>query len=329
MQYTTIKGYSGLGALGMLALFLTAGVFLGALIQTVIGMQMVPEGTPFSTLPNEIIKAMKDPKNIGLLRTAQVLGTLTMLFIPALLYNWLVNGGSWFWLGFNKYITVTQIAIGFGIIFIANILAAPLAELSKSIVANFHSLNTMAKQMEAAYNEQVILLSNLKNWGDWALAIIIMAFFPAVFEEVFFRGAMQNLFEKWWKHPMAAIIVSSVIFSIIHFSVYLFISRVILGFVLGLMYYKTRNTWVNIVAHFLNNAIAVSQLFYLNRNGGISDPNAIEPDVPMWVGLPALAILVGLFILLQKYSAIQREKIIVKEQLLIAEADPFSSITKK
>jgi membrane protease YdiL (CAAX protease family) len=252
-----------------------------------------------------------------------------MLFIPAILYNLVVNGKNWFWLGFNKHITVTQIAIGFGLIFMANVLAAPLADLSKLVVANFGELDVMAKKMEADYNEQVILLSNLRNWGDWALALLIMAFFPAVFEEVFFRGAMQNLFEKWWRQPIAAIIVSSIIFSIIHFSVYLFLSRLILGFVLGLMFYKTRNTWVNIVAHFLNNAIAVSQLLYLSRNGGVQDPKAIEPEFPLWIALPALAILTGLFLLLQKHSATQKEKIRVQEQLLIAEADPFSSIAKK
>lgn len=329
MQYTTIKGYSGFGAFLTLFLFLLAGVFLGFVVQVVIGFQMVPSGTSLDALPNALIKGMKDPKNLGLVRALQVMGTLTMLFIPAILYNLVVNGKNWFWLGFNKHITVTQIAIGFGLIFMANVLAAPLADLSKLLVANFGELDAVAKKMEADYNEQVILLSNLRNWGDWALALLIMAFFPAVFEEVFFRGAMQNLFEKWWRQPIAAIIVSSIIFSIIHFSVYLFLSRLILGFVLGLMFYKTRNTWVNIVAHFLNNAIAVSQLFYLSKNGGVQDPKAIEPEFPLWIAFPALAILTGLFLLLQKHSAIQKEKIRVQEQLLIVEADPFSSIAKK
>jgi membrane protease YdiL (CAAX protease family) len=197
MQYTTIKGYSGFGAFLTLFLFLLAGVFLGFVVQVVIGFQMVPSGTSLDALPNELLKGMKDPKNLGLVRALQVMGTLTMLFIPAILYNLVVNGKNWFWLGFNKHITVTQIAIGFGLIFMANVLAAPLAELSKLVVANFGELEVMAKKMEADYNEQVILLSNLRNWGDWALALLIMAFFPAVFEEVFFRGAMQNLFEKW------------------------------------------------------------------------------------------------------------------------------------
>ena len=317
MQYTTIKGYSGFGAFLTLFLFLLAGVFLGFVVQVVIGFQMVPSGTSLDALPNELLKGMKDPKNLGLVRALQVMGTLTMLFIPAILYNLVVNGKNWFWLGFNKHITVTQIAIGFGLIFMANVLAAPLAELSKLVVSNFGELDAVAKKMEADYNEQVLL------------ALLIMAFFPAVFEEVFFRGAMQNLFEKWWRQPIAAIIVSSIIFSIIHFSVYLFLSRLILGFVLGLMFYKTRNTWVNIVAHFLNNAIAVSQLFYLSKNGGVQDPKAIEPEFPLWIALPALVILTGLFLLLQKHSATQKEKIRVQEQLLIAEADPFSSIAKK
>jgi membrane protease YdiL (CAAX protease family) len=329
MQYNTIKGYSGLSAFCLMVLFLTIGLFLGAVVQTIIAMIMVPAGTSFMALATALPKAMKDPTNVGLLRLMQVLGTFTMLFIPAILYNWVVNGKRWFWLGFNKHISATQIFIGFALIFMANILAAPIVEVSKTVVGNFAALDAIAKKMEADYNEQVMLLSNLKNWGEWALAVLIMAFFPAVFEEVFFRGAMQNLFEKWWKNPMLAIIVSSVIFSIIHFSIYLFLSRLILGFVLGLMFYKTRNTWVNIVAHFLNNAIAVSGLFFMSRNGQVQDPNALEPDLPIWMALPALVILVGLFHLLQKNSTNQKAKITMQEQLLLADEDPFSSISKK
>ena len=328
MQYKSLKGFSGGGQLGILILFLGLGFILAGGAQLYIGMQMIPAGTSFAKMGDAMLKAMMDPKNISLTRLSQVLGTFLLMFVPAVLYSLLVNGKNFFWLGFSRYFTLKQILIGFFIILVANLLASPLADFSKFIVAHYPSLDAYAKNLEKIYTDQVLALSNLKSWGEFILAVFIMAFFPALFEEVFFRGAMQNLLEKWWKSPLVAILVTAVIFSIIHFSIYLFLSRLVLGFVLGMMYYKTRNIWVNIVAHFLNNAIAVSQLFYLSNKNEKLDLDKLEPQLPWWVGLIALIALYFLFKLLEKFSVAGKQKIATKEAVLIANEDPFHSYAK-
>jgi membrane protease YdiL (CAAX protease family) len=328
MQYRSPKDYSGAGALGMMVLFFIAGLILAGIIQLVIGMKMVPEGTGLDKLPDAILKSMEDPKNVGLLRLSQVTGTLLMLCLPALLYSRVVNGKNMFWLGFNKYVWVNQVLIGFGIIFLANIMAAPIADLTKAVLVNFPSLDTMAKELEETYNKQVMLMSNLKNWQEYIMAIFIMAFFPALFEELFFRGALQTLFEKWWKSPFMAILVTSIIFSIIHFSIYHFLTRVILGFVLGYMFYKTKNIWVNTIAHFLNNAIAVTQMFYLSNQSEKLDLSKIEPKVEWWVGVGAAALMIYLLYLLEKKSASNKARILAKEEVLLAEENPFRSFAE-
>ena len=325
MQYKSSKGFSGGGQLGILILFLGLGFILAGGAQLFIGLQMIPQGTSFAKMGDAMLKAMLDPKNISLTRLSQVLGTLLLMFIPAVLYSLLVNGKNFFWLGFSRFFTLKQVLIGFFIILVASLLAAPLADFSKSIVAHYPSLDAMAKKLEDTYNEQVLALSNLKSWGEYILAIFIMAFFPALFEEVFFRGALQNLLEKWWKRPLMAIFITSVIFSIIHFSIYLFLSRLVLGFVLGLMYYKTRNIWVNIVAHFLNNAIAVSQLFYLSNQKEKLDLDKMEPQLPWWVGVLALIIVFFLFKWLEKFSIANKARIEAKEAILVVKKDPFHS----
>ncbi|MFT3982176.1 MAG: CPBP family intramembrane metalloprotease [Ferruginibacter sp.] len=325
MQYRSPKDFTGAGALGMLVLFFACGFILAAIAQGVIGFMMVPSGTSFDQLPDALMKGMKDPANVNLLRLMQVLSTFLMLCVPAVLYSKVVNGKSYFWLGFNKYVWLPQIAIGFVIIFAANIMAGPVADLTKSVVSHFPSLDAAAKRMEDAYNDQVQVLSNLKSWGEYITAIFIMAFFPALFEELFFRGALQTLFEKWWKSPLLAIFISSVIFSLIHFSVYNFFTRLILGFVLGLMFYKTRNIWVNVVAHFLNNALAVTQLFYLSTHKAKPSLDDMQPKVEWWLAAIALAGLVVLFILLQRFSAQHKTAIALKEQTLLAKKDPFHS----
>ena len=325
MQYKTVKGFSGWGQLGMLLVFLGVGFILTVVVQLIIAVKMVPVGTSIFASPDVIMNAMMDPKNISLARLMQVAGTFFLLFVPALLYSLVTNGKNKFWLGFNKYLNGYQVLIGFFIIFAANVMAAPLADISKTIVAHFPHLNMIAKNMEDAYNAQVLALSNLKSWPEFITAIFIMAFFPAMFEEVFFRGALQNLLIRWWKNPFIAILVASLVFSLIHMSVYLFLSRAILGFVLGLLYYKSKNIWVNIIAHFLNNSIAVAQLFYMSNSAEKLDFNKLDPSYPWWIGVVALAALIFLFWLLNKFSLQNRAKIDAQEQLLIAKEDPFRS----
>jgi uncharacterized protein len=328
MQYKSIKGFTGAGQLGILLVFLGLGFILAGGAQLFIGMQMVPEGTPLEKIPDVLMKSMLDPKNIGLARLSQVLGTLLLLFVPAVLYSLVVNGSNPWWLGFNKYVSAKQVMIGFAIIFVANILASPLADLSKMVVAYSPRLDQVAKTLEDTYNEQVMALSHLEGWGEYFMALAIMAFFPAMFEELFFRGAVQNLLEKWWRNPLMAILVTSIFFSIIHFSIYLFLSRAVLGFALGMMYYKTKNIWVNIIAHFLNNAIAVTQLFYMSRMNKKINVDELDPSVPWWLGIIALVGLYFLFIVLEKYSENNKARIVAREQVLVAKSDPFHSFAK-
>jgi membrane protease YdiL (CAAX protease family) len=85
-----------------------------------------------------------------------------------------------------------------------------------------------------------------------------------------------------------------------------------LGFVLGMMYYKTRNIWVNIIAHFLNNAIAVAQLYAMSRNNKPVDVSKIDPKVEWWLGIVAIVILFFLFRFLARYSEKNKMKFLQK-----------------
>lgn len=317
-----------MGQLGILFVFIGGGLVLAAVLQYFIAITIVPEGTPMSSMADEMMKALNKPANVNTARLLQVLGTFCMLFIPSMMFSWVCNGKNPFWLGFNKYLNIYQVLIGFLIIFTANIMAAPMEELVKKILVHIPSLDQMAKNLESAYNDQVVMLSNLRSLPELILAILIMAFFPAMFEEMFFRGALQNLLIKWWKMPVLAIIVTSLLFSLIHLSVYLFLSRALLGFVLGMMYYKTRNIWVNIIAHFLNNAIAVAQLYAMSRNNKPVDVSKIDPKVEWWLGIVAIVILFFLFRFLARYSEKNKMKIFTKEQSLLVNetsGNPFAN----
>ena len=328
MQYKSVKGFTGWAQVGFLCAFVGLGFVLAAGIQFLMFQQILPPGAKI-TDADAIMKAILAPENVSMARWMQVLSTFVLMFIPAFLWSRISNGKGFFWLGFSKYVNWQQVLLGFLLIVTAGVAAGPLADLSKNIVSHFPSFDAMAKKMEDEYTMQALALSNLKGWGEYFIALFIMCLFPAMFEEVFFRGCLQNFLTKWWRSPWAAIIFTSVIFSLTHMSVYLFLSRLVLGIVLGLMFYETKNIWVNIIAHFVNNAIALSSLFFSKEVLDKKSLDKIDPHMHWTVGIIAAGVIFGMIMFLKKYSQRNKAKIDAKENLLIAEADPFRSFTQE
>ncbi len=81
-------------------------------------------------------------------------------------------------------------------------------------------------------------------------AIVIMA---PIEEEILFRGIVLK--ELLRKHsPKNAILISSVIFGIIHGNLFQLVFATVLGIILGYVYYKTGSIFPGMLIHFLNNA---------------------------------------------------------------------------
>lgn len=120
------------------------------------------------------------------------------------------------------------------------------------------------------------------------LAVVILA---PVMEEFIFRGVMFSLLEK---HGTGfAVIGSGIIFGLAHMDFSSVIFATIAGFVFGYLYAKTRNLWVTIIVHFLNNAIAMVGT-YANSLFG-SDAALVQNlifFVPIILGMLSLVFLV-------------------------------------
>ncbi len=316
MEYRSIKGFTGLGQMGFLFAFVGFGAVLAGAIQAFFALQMLPAGAKL-TDTELLLKAMYLPQNLGLFRASQVLGSMLLMFVPAVMWSFVCHGKNVIWLGFSKHINVFQILLAFMIIFVAGYDVNPLSDFTKYVVAHFPSIDLAAKKMEALYNKQAAALSSIKSMQEYIVALFIMAFFPAMFEEIFFRGMLQNTLVRWSQKPMLSIILTSILFSLVHSSIYLFLSRALLGFVLGLMFYKTKNIWINISTHFLNNTIVLTSIYIMQRKTGKVDLDKLEPTIHWSVGIAAMIVLVGLFFLLTKYSVKNRSYIVKDENALM------------
>ncbi len=82
-----------------------------------------------------------------------------------------------------------------------------------------------------------------------------VAVMPAIFEEFAFRGVILGSLRKYGK--WFALIVSSVIFGLMHMNATSILFATLAGLVMGYVYLLTDNIWVGAGIHFMNNAIAV------------------------------------------------------------------------
>jgi membrane protease YdiL (CAAX protease family) len=154
--------------------------------------------------------------------------------------------------------------------------------------------------MEAEYIKQASAILSLNNFGEYLLAILIMAFIPALCEETLFRGGLQNFLSRWTKNPWLSIVIVSILFSIAHLSFYGFLSRLFLGIMLGLLFHYSGKLWLCILAHFLNNAFAITAI-YVYKSQGKSIAEAMNDSGDgTWYGVLALPVFIALFIVFKK-----------------------------
>ena len=142
-------------------------------------------------------------------------------------------------------------------------------------------------------------LLNMEYPAELIGNLILIAVLPAIGEEIVFRGIVQRQLMRVMLNPYVALFVAAVIFSLAHFQMEGFIPRLVLGMVLGWLYWKSGNLWVPSIAHLFNNGAQVLGQ-YLHKQG-LSSVN-LEDDisVPVVAALLSLLLAAGVITLINK-----------------------------
>lgn len=289
------KGISYSAGFFMLIAFTIAGLILASIISIPVWKQM----TGLNIL--EMEKGMRDPANANAMKVLQSINAVVGFLFPTIVTAFLLNRRPMKLLGFNASVKPNQAVLVIGIMITALFVSGGLSYINELIPISTN-LKTFFDKLENQYNEQVKAIVGLKNNTDYIIALFVMAFLPAVCEEALFRGGLQNFLTRSTKNPWLSIIVVSILFSIVHFSYYGFLSRVFLGIVLGAIFYYSGKIWLSILGHFINNAIAVSTLYFFIKSGKSVD-DAVNQDVSTFWGLLFLPFVIALIIYFKKVSA--------------------------
>lgn len=86
------------------------------------------------------------------------------------------------------------------------------------------------------------------------LSVLTIAFLPAIFEELFFRGAILSVLSN--KKKASSLFISAALFALVHGSLYMIPSSFFAGIVLGITVYLTESIYTAMLVHFINNIMA-------------------------------------------------------------------------
>jgi membrane protease YdiL (CAAX protease family) len=203
------------------------------------------------------------------------------------LFGFLVAGGVTVWI-FYRGITQTQISwpdylqsrrmprfteLSLGILLMA--VSMPLVLYSLTLNQQL-PLPEFFKVAGEQAEEALKGLLHMDNWAELLVNLVLIALLPALGEELVFRGVVQQQLMRRIANPWVAMLISAAIFSAAHFQFDGFLPRMLLGFLLGWLYWRTRNFWVPVVGHFFNNGLqVVGQYLYGKEISSID----LEKDV--------------------------------------------------
>lgn len=250
MNFPIIKKTNKLERIFILAALLILGLIIGSVI-----------GVIYPLVSGQ------DVMSLNSLRFMQISSQIFTFVLPPILYAMLINENPKESLGI-KNVSYHWFIIGFVMMYAILPLNNVFAEWNAGLKLP-ESMSRIEELIKEMYESSAVVLEKLVNvntFGGFVINLIMIAGLAALGEELLFRSIIQTSLIKTCKNAHVGIIIASAIFSFIHFDFYAFIPRLVLGILLGYMFYYSRSIWVSMFMHFVNNATAVV-IYYLNNIG--------------------------------------------------------------
>lgn len=276
----------------MLIAFALGGMFLSSLLSGPIVMLMT--GEPVSS----VSRILLDPGHQREMQVVQVVSSVMMLLLPTLFTAGRLSRRPMELTGFRKTVSTRQIGLVVLITIFGMILSGSLGYLSYQLPFP-ESWQRSFQEFENTYLKQAVQMIKVDSMGALLVSLLVIALIPAVCEETFFRGGLQNYLYRSNGKIWLSVVVVSLVFSAIHFSAYGFLSRFALGMMLGLIFQFTGSLWLSILFHGINNGAAVLMIYFQRASGKTLEAIIADRDGSYW-GLLALPLVVYFFILLKK-----------------------------
>lgn len=191
------------------------------------------------------------PEALATLKILQICQGIGMFIVPGFILAKFFSAQPVQYLGLKK-VNNNLVAL--------SILTVIVAFPAINFLASLNELVPMPQWMIDMEEKAAVLTKAfmaVDSIGGLLLNIFMIAVLPAIGEELIFRGLFQRIFTDITGKIFWGVIISAILFSAMHMQFQGFLPRFALGVMLGYLYVWSGSIWLSIIAHFINNAIAI------------------------------------------------------------------------
>lgn len=168
------------------------------------------------------------------------------LFVPAVVVSFLFKKRS------IPFGLAKPVPFGFAFLSIIGAVGAcMIANILGSVIVEFF------EEMGASGQPAPSLMINTP--ASYLLNLFTIAVLPALLEEMVYRGYILQTLRSYGS--LYAVVISSLLFSLMHLNLDQIPFAFIVGLFLGFICIQTNNIWIPITIHFINNALSVTMQY--------------------------------------------------------------------
>jgi membrane protease YdiL (CAAX protease family) len=128
------------------------------------------------------------------------------------------------------------------------------------------------------------------RWGYFIVGLL-----APLSEELVFRGGILRELLKWKENPWIGIVISAMLFSLVHMNPVQMPHAFLIGILLGWLYYRTDSIIPGVVWHWVNNTIAYVVYNLTNTDETLLEFFGSQQRVLMAVGFSLMIFLPALY----------------------------------
>lgn len=285
---------------------LTILLIIVLLSTLLISLLSILAALPFGGMNNMMLFLSNsyDSNSIMFLKWLQISQSVGIFILPAVIVAYLFSkDGASSYLYLNTKLKPNMVLLSLLIMVVSLPVISELTKWNSQMV--FPECLKGVENWMRAKEDQAQQLTDLfldsKTGGDFWMNILMIGIIPGIGEELLFRGVIQRILKEWTKNDHWAIWLTAIFFSAIHLQFYGFVPRVILGAMFGYILVLGKSLWLPIIAHFMNNSMAVVAYHLSNIGVSHTDPDKIG-DTSLIVAVICADVVVLLFFIMWRRS---------------------------
>ena len=231
------------------------------------------------------------PQNVTAVRFLTLLGQILFILLPTLVFARMMDARPsavfrWRWpRPLETFFAALSVA------FLQQVLQIYLFFQEKVPMPD--SIREILEPLRHSLDEMFRSIVSAQTVPELLVVMVVVAVAPSIIEELFFRGVVQHAFDRVAPGMRSAVIVG-VIFALYHFNPFALVPLVVLGSYFGFLRYRSQSIIVAMMAHFLNNGLAVLTVYLGMEHDALLGPSP-EQEAPLAPVLSLFLLLVALF----------------------------------